>query len=175
MRQRRDDDKGATITTLSYQGRAIDLCVSSRGLFYAVLIDERIEAKSLDGLKDKVKRQIDRLGKIEIPITVLTQHYDEPPTLADGLLVRLSRGRAVVRDTAGDEDLLGYSSTTLRRPTPDEQQALTVAWDAYKIAEARYNELVENATCNANDLLTTASNALMPPPAGELLGGEERD
>jgi hypothetical protein len=156
--RRRDQGTGATITTLDYQGRKVDLSITDKGIFYALLHDDRIEAKSLDGLKDKVKRAIDALGKIAIPVTLLETHYnDETPTLTDALLLRLWRGDPLVRYEDGREETSRYGETLLRRLDAQEQQDLIAAWKAYKTAETKYNDMVEAMSRNAQTLLEEAA------------------
>lgn len=162
MRRRHDYSTGTTITELTYQGRTVDLQINDKGIFYALIAEDRIEAKSLDALKDRVKKAIDALGKIEIPVTLISTSYDDPPTLTDALLLRLRRNVAVVRDDEGREDVLSYNQDLLRRLSEPEQAALIDAWRTYKAAEATYNAIIEEAQRNAPDLLAEAAGARTP-------------
>ena len=161
MSRRRDEGTGATITELTYQGRTVDLKITDKGIFYTIMAEDRIEARSLDGLKDKVKRAIDALGKIEIPITLITGHYsDDEPELQDALLLRLRRGRAVVRYANSREDVIAYNEDTCRRLSAGEKQKVIDTWKTYKAAEQAWEDLRTSVAVEATTLLQEAQEAI---------------
>lgn len=140
----RDSDSAATIKTITYKGRAVPLLVDGRGVFYASLAEERIEAKSLDGLHDKVKRAIDRMGKIRIPVTMMAcGWYDEKPEFTDALLTGYHQRRRtpVLMHPEDGTELSCYHDDLCRRLTQIEKQNIIAAWRSKRRAEKHYEDL----------------------------------
>lgn len=166
-------DKGATIKTITFQGRTVDLNVDGRGTFYATLADERIESKSLDGLHDKVKKAIGRLGKVRIPITLMEARYDDDkPSFEDAFLTGYQTHRrcAIVEDSEGRVDTLHhYSKTICRRMTQAEKNTLIAAWKDKKRSEKHYDKLNEDAQIESVPKLLEETAAKIDdlPPAAE--------
>lgn len=164
MVRRRDDGTGATIKDLTYAGRTVTLCVSDKGIFYTLVGEERIEAKSLDSLTDKAKRAIDQLGKIAIPITLMSTRYsDEKPTFEDVVLVGLSGrrgGNARIQTAGGELRTVNYSETLCTLLSKVDKERLVAAWRAMKRTEAEYNTLHEAAQRNPGDLFKQAAESL---------------
>lgn len=161
----RGSDRGATIKSITHSGRTVDLNVDSRGTFYALVADQRIEAKSLDGLRDKVKRAIDLLGKIRIPITLMETRYDyEKPEFEDGFLVGYQSHRRVslVEDLEGRVSTEHhYSKTLMQRLSKVQKERIIAAWRAQKAAETHYTKLLEDAQIDSvPQLLEEAAKAV---------------
>jgi hypothetical protein len=173
---RRDSGHGATIKTLEYLGRKVDLSVSSRGIFYACMAEERIEAKSLDGLVDKVKRIIKHAGRIAVPVTIRVESYDAPPEFRDVDLIGYnSRSRRpIVKDADGDTDTI-YNGDLCRRLTPEEQAAYIAVWEAKAASEKQLEQLNEEYLIDAQETMATAAAVIdaQPDPADEAEGAPD--
>lgn len=146
MRRHHISDPVLTIKTITHLGRTVDLNVSDKGIFYAMLNEEKIEAKSLDSLADRVKTAIARAGDLAIPVTILTCRYsDDKPTFQDVDLVG-QHGRSrqpKVRDAEGREDTT-YDKVC-RRLTKPEKERIVHEWQQQAHAQKAYDKLVEDA------------------------------
>lgn len=167
-------EQSVEVRTLKTDGRTVALMVNDRGIFHAEIGDERIEAKSLDSLVDKVKKHIKRLGQIAIPVTLMKTGYDDDePSFRNAFIVGTGgrRHEPLYQEEgdAGRVDSAGYNETPLRRLTRAERNFLISLWREHRRAYKRFEELTEEYGVNGGELLAAEARRIdgTPEPEGD--------
>jgi hypothetical protein len=159
------------LKTESIDGYKFDIEILDSGEFYTRIHGEEVEAPSLKGLTDKVRKMIRRAGRIAVPVTHITtryRHNKETPEVTQVILTGIhgsNRNILYKDEKTGESEQASYSSEFYKRLTGEEIAAYIALVKAAEAASRAVETWKEKHRVNPHQLIEQAAEKTETKPA----------